>query len=239
MSSLICFDIHVARINATTTMEEFIRDDMALVYDDRYVKFFTFAPCCIHRLICMRSYAEPVKMVTTEAASEVIDTEDDQPVSNYTTDPSAGPSAFSIVALYTINTPTAVFAVTPTTTAAPSPAATTAGTPTSAACTACSECRRKKRKCVRPSGQGSCDRCLRAKAASLSTTLPPLPPTPLHDDEPDDAIHYWQTHSSGSSPPTGPRTWLGDSDDLRMSEISGLFVKEERCKGSLPLNFAS
>jgi hypothetical protein len=62
MSQLTRFDIHTARINAATTMDEFVRANEAAVFDDRYVHLSGCVPYCDCRLICMRSYAELVDM---------------------------------------------------------------------------------------------------------------------------------------------------------------------------------
>jgi hypothetical protein len=130
-------------------------------------------PCCDRRLIFMRRYGEPVNMAID--FDQVHDAGNDDDQSNTT-----APAHYintSVVNTPTFNTPAATFsssAATPvaTATAATTPATiTSAGTPASAARVACSECRRKKQKCVRPSGTGSCERCLRARGGPAVCSL--------------------------------------------------------------------
>jgi hypothetical protein len=180
MSNLIRFDLHVARICATTTMEEFKRAGEALVFDEKYVLLLPSAPYCGRRLTCMRSYAEPVEpgvnldAVYTAApvagASAIPSAAHPSAAHPSAAHPSAGLSTISFAAPPAINTSSSSSSgATPTAT----PTTTAANTPGTAARShgACSECRRKKQRCERPSGTGSCNRCLRARGGPAVCSL--------------------------------------------------------------------
>ena len=169
MSIPLRFDVHVACINAATNIDEFVRANELAVLDKQYANLSTSVPCFDRRLICMRRYGEPVDMAIYFDAND-------------STGPSAGLSSVSAVStISAVNNPTISNPAVNTPTTSSSTLTATAPTTTTAATTpstvaarthaACSGCRRKKQRCERPSGTGSCNRCLRARGGPAVCSL--------------------------------------------------------------------